>query len=103
MTEPSPQQRLTPTKHTLGVGGVALFGTGGCLVWTIVLIPLAIPLVIVGAVMAIWSLFIKTEPLRCPACSETSQVEPSVAVVKCPHCGIAIRRAPDKSGWMRVT
>ena len=66
MADVTPQQRLTPTKHGLAVGGLALFGTGGCLMWTVVLIPLALPMALLGLVMAIGSLFVKTEPLAMP-------------------------------------
>jgi hypothetical protein len=69
-------------------------------VWTIVLIPLAIPMALVGALMAVASLFVKTEPMKCPACGAISKVEPKVHVVICPHCSIAIRR--DGLIWIRV-
>lgn len=100
MADTPAQAKLTPTKYGLGVGGVALFGTGGCLMWTIVLIPLAIPMALIGMVMAVASLFVKTEPLACPACQAVSKVEKKVTVAQCPHCGTAIKRRG--ATWIRV-
>jgi predicted RNA-binding Zn-ribbon protein involved in translation (DUF1610 family) len=65
---------------------------------TIVLIPLALPLALIGAVMAIGSLFVKTEPLQCPACGAMSQVEREVRAARCPHCGVPIHR--DGDAWV---
>jgi hypothetical protein len=96
----SSQQKLTPKKYAYGVGGLGLFATGGCLMWTVVLIPLAVPLALVGLGMAIASLFVKTETLVCPACQASSQVEAAVQTVKCPHCDLPIRR--DGRDWVRV-
>lgn len=98
--QPTPAQRLTPRKHSLGVGGLSLFATGGCLMWTIVLIPLAIPLAIIGLAMAVWSLFVKTDPMQCPACGSANMVERTVTAGQCPHCGHAFKRTAD--GWERV-
>jgi hypothetical protein len=100
MADAKTQQKLTPKKYGLGVGGLALFGTGGCLMWTVVLIPLALPMAFIGLLMAIGSLFVKTEALKCPACGEASKVEKDVKVVTCPHCEIAIKR--EGLGWVRV-
>jgi len=101
MTDAKAEQKLKPMKYGLGVGGLALFGTGGCLIWTVVLIPVALPLAVLGLLMAVASLFIKTEPLVCPACDETSKVEKQVNVVTCPHCEKPIKRTVE--GWVRVT
>lgn len=68
--------------------------------WTVVLIPIAIPIALVGLVLLIMAPFIKTEALTCPACGQADKVEPTVAVLVCPHCGIAIKR--DGAGWARV-
>jgi hypothetical protein len=68
MAELTAQQKLTPKTYSLGVGGLAVFGTGGCLMWTVILIRLALPIALVGLVMMIASRFVKTEPLICPAC-----------------------------------
>ena len=84
--------QLTPKKKLLGIGGLAAFGSGGCLMLTIVLIPLALPLALIGAVMAVASLFVKTEAVTCPACGATSQVETDVRAGRCPHCGVTIER-----------
>lgn len=92
MAAQTPDQKLRPKRHGLGIGGVALFGTGGCLMWTIVLIPLAIPLALVGLVMAIGALFVKTEPFTCPACGVGNTVEPAVQVAQCPACTRTVRR-----------
>jgi hypothetical protein len=94
------QGKLTPTKSALGCLGLGVFATGGCLMWTIILIPLAVPMALLGLLMAVGSLFIKTEPLECPACQQSSKVENAVQVVVCPHCEIAIRRG--ETGWIRV-
>ena len=48
MADAKTQQKLTPTKYGLGVGGLSLFATGGCLMWTVILIPLALPMALVG-------------------------------------------------------
>jgi hypothetical protein len=95
-----PKTRLTPKKKVLGIGGVALFGTGGCLMGTIILIPLALPLAMIGAAMTVGSLFVKTEPLECPACRAMSKVEPQVQAAKCPHCGSPLKR--EGAAWVRV-
>jgi len=68
--------------------------------WTVVLIPLAIPLAIIGVIMAVASRFIKTENAACPACGESFRVEPRVRAAKCPHCETAIRRYDGD--WVRV-
>jgi predicted RNA-binding Zn-ribbon protein involved in translation (DUF1610 family) len=84
--------QLTPKKKVLRVGGLAAFGSGGCLMLTIVLIPLALPLALIGAVMAVASLFVKTESVTCLECGATSQVEKDVRAGRCPHCGVTIER-----------
>jgi hypothetical protein len=68
----NPQQRLTPKKYGLTVGGGSLMGTGSCLLWTIILIPLGLPLMFIGFVMMIASRFVKTETITCPACHSAS-------------------------------
>lgn len=95
-----PTQQLTPKKHQLAVGGLTLFGGGGCLMWTVVLIPLALPLALVGLVMMIASRFVQTDVIQCPACTAASIVEPAVTVIICPHCRTPIRRT--EQGWLRV-
>jgi hypothetical protein len=55
---------------------------------------------LVGALMAIGSLFVKTESLRCPACGVASPVESTVMAGICPHCRTAIKRQGGE--WVRV-
>ncbi len=97
MSTPPPQSKLRPKKYGLGVGGLALFGTGGCLMWTVVLIPLALPLALVGLAMAIGSLFVKTEPFTCPKCQSSDRTEKQVSVLKCPACETVLKR--EGTGW----
>jgi hypothetical protein len=92
MADAKTQQKLTPKKYSLGVGGLAIAGTGGCLMWTIVLIPLALPMALIGLGMAVGSLFVKTERIVCPVCEQASKVEKAVNVITCPHCEKAIKR-----------
>jgi hypothetical protein len=98
-----PQLQLTPKKHALGVGGLALLGTGSCLMWTIVLIPLALPMALIGFVMAIASRFVKTESIVCPACASSLVIEPVVRVAICPQCRTSIMRAAGGVGWVKVS
>lgn len=100
MDEAQFQQRLTPKKWSLRIGGLTLFGGGGCLMWTIVLIPIAFPVAIIGLLMFIASFFVKTQPITCPACHAISAIEKNVAVVVCPHCNTAIKH--DADAWVRV-
>jgi zinc ribbon protein len=93
------QAQLTPKKKLLGVGGLAAFGSGGCLMLTVVLVPLALPLAVIGALMAVGSLFVKTEPLKCPACGAMSEVERQVRAATCPHCDQPIKR--DGDTWIQ--
>ena len=69
--------------------------------WTIVLIQLAIPLFIIGLVLAVVGCFIKTEPFTCPACQSTEKVELEVNVMTCEHCGLPIKRTAE--GWILVS
>ena len=78
-----------------------MMGSSGCLVWTIVLIPLAIPLFIIGLVLTFVGCFIKAEPFTCPACQSTETVEPEVNVMTCEHCGLPIKRTAE--GWIPVS
>lgn len=102
MAPDNPEQRLTPKTSSLRVFGLGLFGGGGCLMWTIVLIPVAIPMAIVGAIMFIASFFQKHETAACMACGQSLTIEPAVNVLVCPHCQKAMKRTEDRAGWERV-
>ena len=81
-----PAATLTPKTHGLRVLGLGLLGSGGCLMWTIVLIPIALPMALVGLVMFVWSFFQGKVVMTCPACHHALQIEPSVTVLVCPLC-----------------
>ena len=68
--------------------------------WTVVLIPLALPIALIGLVMFIASFFTKREVMTCPACQQPSVVEPKVMALVCPHCQKASRR--EGATWIRV-
>lgn len=95
-----PAQSLTPSTYRLRVGGLSLFASGGCLMWTVILIPLALPLGLIGLGMFIASFFTKRETMTCPACQQSYVVEPAVNVVVCPGCQLPSRR--EGSSWVRV-
>jgi hypothetical protein len=100
MPTTSPAQALRPRRYQYGVAGLSLIGTGSCLMWTIILIPLAIPLALVGLVMMVWSRFIAVEPFTCPICEQPNTVEVRVQVAQCPACQRTVRRA--NSGWAPI-
>ncbi|MGE5589198.1 MAG: hypothetical protein ACM3ZA_01005 [Bacillota bacterium] len=68
--------------------------------WTVILIPLAIPLAIIGAAMMLAAPFVKTEKVSCPSCGQTNVIEKSVQVYICDHCQKPAKR--NAQGWMPV-
>lgn len=98
----TPEQQLTPSTYKMRVGGLTLAGGGGCLMWTVVLIPIALPMALVGIVMFIASFFTKRETMTCVACGQNLAIEPSVNVLVCPHCQKSMKRATDGTSWERV-
>ena len=68
--------------------------------WTLVLIPIALPIALIGFVMWIGSLFVPTEPMTCPICTLVSSVERHVVVAKCAHCQTMLKRLGDQ--WLRI-
>ena len=100
MTDQPPAARLRPTRHGLGFWGLTLFAGGGCLMWTIILIPLAIPIALVGVVMMLAAPFVKTEPFICPKCRQPERVERTVQVTTCPSCATVAQRTAE--GWVTL-
>jgi endogenous inhibitor of DNA gyrase (YacG/DUF329 family) len=91
--------------HQLRTRGLAIFATGGCLMWTVVLIPLALPMAMVGLGMFIWSFFTKREIVRCPVCGEAAQIDQGLNVFLCPHCQKPLKRLTGEAGvstWIAV-
>ena len=101
MSHPRPEKAGA---GSLAILGISTAGAGGCLVWTIILIPVAVPMILIGIIMTIiaviWGLFIKSEPLVCPVCGGASQVELKVTVTPCEHCKTVLKRETD--GWIPV-
>jgi predicted RNA-binding Zn-ribbon protein involved in translation (DUF1610 family) len=61
--------------------------------WTVVAYSLAVPLMLVGLVMAIVSRFrMTTNAITCPDCKRALIVKDTVAAATCPQCGTAIQR-----------